>query len=62
MTARLSTALTRLPHMLQLRGTGGSHGIMMKDCTNTTVFGVTMHNVGTFFLIDWTGIGNKVSC
>ncbi len=48
--------------MLQLRGTGGSHGIMLKDCANTTVFGVTMHNVGTFFLIDWTGNGSKVSC
>jgi len=45
---------------LQLRGTG-SHGIMMKGCTNTTVDGITMHNVGMFFLIDWTGNGNTVS-
>ncbi len=56
------TALTHFARMLQLRGTGGSHGIMLKDCANTTVFGVTMHNVGTFFLIDWTGNGSKVSC
>lgn len=61
MIVRRSAALTLLAHMLQLRGAGGSHGIMMKGCINTTVFGITMHNVGTFFLVDWTGNGNKVS-
>ena len=33
---------------------------MMKDNANTTVSGITMHNVGVFFMIDWTGNGNMV--
>lgn len=33
---------------------------MMKGNTNTTVRGITMHNVGMFFLVDWVGKGNKV--
>ena len=46
-------------HPLQLRGKG-AHGIMMKNNTRTTVRGITMHNVGVFFIIDWTGDGNTV--
>ena len=33
---------------------------MLKSNTNTTVSGITMHNVGVFFIIDWTGNGNMV--
>ena len=33
---------------------------MMKNDTRTTVSGITMHNVGVFFIIDWTGNGNTV--
>ena len=33
---------------------------MMKNNTKTTVSGITMHNVGIFFIIDWTGNGNTV--
>ena len=32
----------------------------MKNNTRTTVSGITMHNVGVFFIIDWTGDGNMV--
>ena len=45
--------------LLQLRGTG-AHAIMMNQCANVTLNGLTMHNVGMFWIIDWAGTGNTV--
>ncbi len=43
----------------QLRGIY-AHGIMLTRCTNVTIANITMHNVGMFFIIDWSGHGNRV--
>ena len=44
---------------MQLRGTG-AHAIMINQCANVTLNGLTMHNVGMFWIIDWAGTGNTV--
>ena len=48
------------PVLVQLRGTKGSHAIMLNECANVTIDGLSMHNVGMFWLIDWAGSGNTV--
>lgn len=45
---------------LQVRGIF-AHGIMLSRCVNVTVANVTAHNVGMFFIIDFSGHGNRVS-
>ncbi len=54
------TQVTRALLCLQLRGIY-AHGIMLTRCVNVTVANITMHNVGMFFVIDWSGHGNRVS-
>lgn len=55
-----STQLRHALFCLQLRGIY-AHGIMLTRCVNVTVANITMHNVGMFFVIDWSGHGNRVS-
>lgn len=57
--AALIRCFLRVLGALQLRGTG-AHAIMMNQCANVTLNGLTMHNVGMFWIIDWAGMGNTV--
>ena len=46
--------------LLQLRGTIGAHAIMLNECANVTINGLSMHNVGMFWMVEWAGNGNTV--